>query len=176
MNRKQMVYRLISRLLQYPKEEWILNAVWEEVALIPVKSVREPLVKFLTYIEESPYTELCKNYVVTFEFSETPMNLTNTVYKGKPERQEALAWFLQEFHKTSIELVAEELRDYLPLILELAAIAPEDQIDTILRLHKRSIDSLQLEFQEMNSAYRYLIEACMENMVIGDEHEDEKVS
>ncbi|MCM3586197.1 nitrate reductase molybdenum cofactor assembly chaperone [Mesobacillus maritimus] len=179
MNQKQMVYSLISTLLQYPEVEWKsqINEVWEEVGQIPDKEIREPLGKFLTYLEDTPYEELCENYVYTFDFYEkTTLYLTHKVFKDNRERGEILVQLRQEFYKAGLEFLSDELPDYLPLILEFAAIAPEEQSERILRLHKRSIDSLQLELQGINSPYRYLIAACMENMVLKDENENEKVS
>ncbi len=179
MNRKQMVYSLISSLLQYPKEKWNLHEVWEVVALIPVKTVREPLVKFLAYLKDTPFKELSEYYVSAFGPAKENLptrDMSYKDYKGIRDRGEALVQFLQEFHEQGVELSVDELLTYLPILLEFAAFAPEGQIDFILRQYKKSIDSLQLEFQAMNSPYRYLIEACMENLVVGDEPENEMVS
>jgi nitrate reductase molybdenum cofactor assembly chaperone NarJ/NarW len=151
MRRKRLVYTLISSLLKYPNEEWKdIDETWKNALRITEDSVRIPLVKFLTYIKETAYEELCENYVNTFDFFEK--------------------------NKVGLELISEERPDYLPLILEFAEIAPEDQVENILRRHKRSIDTLQLELQGINSPYRFLITACMENMVQSDEEENEKVS
>lgn len=179
MNRKQMVYCIISSLLQYPEEQWPFKELWEEIRLIPIKSIREPLMKFLVYLKDTPYQELCEKYIFAFEGPEQTLSskyITYKSYKEKLERGEVPVQLLQEVHKNSIELGAGELPAYLPILLGVAAIAPEGQIDTILRLHKRTIDGLQLKFQGMNSPYRYLIEACMENLVVGDEPENQKVS
>lgn len=179
MKRKRMVYNLISTLLQYPEKEWKegLDEMWVEVSRISEDAVRIPLLKFLTYIKDTPLEELCENYVYTFDFYEkTTLYLTHSVFKDNRERGEVLVQLRQEFYKAELDFLSDELPDYLPLILEFAAVGPEDQVDKILRLHKRSIDNLQLELQGINSPYRFLITACMENMVQSDDNENERVS
>ncbi|MBM4763384.1 nitrate reductase molybdenum cofactor assembly chaperone [Bacillus sp. B15-48] len=179
MNRKRMVYSLISSLLQYPNQEWqeLENELFDEVSRISAEPVRVPLLRFLSYLKDTPFDKLCENYVNTFDFYEkTTLYLTHMVFKDNRERGNILIQLRQEFYQSGVEIVSDELPDYLPLILEFASIAPEGQAEKILRLHKRAIDHLQLELQGIDSPYRFLMTACMENMVQSDENKNEKVS
>lgn len=176
MNQKQKAYSLVSMLLQYPEIEWKREI--EELKLeqeFPNKSIRLPLQKFIDYVKRTSYAELCKNYVYTFDFyDKTTLYLTYTVFKDNRDRGSILVQLRQQMMELGMEFTTEELPDYLPLVLEFAAIVPESQSAQILNLHLRSMRNLELELQGIDSPYRFLLETCIK--CIEERQENVKVS
>lgn len=176
MNQKQKAYSLISKLLQYPELEW--KQWFEEVNLaqeFQEQSVRLLFQKFGDYVKKTSFDELCSNYVYTFDFYErTTLYLTFTVFKDNRDRGSVLVQLRQQMMELGMEFTSEELPDYLPLVLEFAAITPEKDAKKIVDLHLRSIRNLALELEGINSPYRFLLDLCIH--CIETSTENEKVS
>lgn len=163
MNQSQAVYNLASILLQYPSSEWkeYLPDLYKEAEIISDPQISGGLKKFLDYLDGAPYQNLCQNYVLTFDFNErNTLYLTYSVFKDNRERGPALVKLRQEFLAAGADLESEELPDYLPLILEFAAITDTEKSAKILKLHLRAIERLSLELEASNSPYHFLLAAC----------------
>ncbi|MEK3853795.1 nitrate reductase molybdenum cofactor assembly chaperone [Cytobacillus sp. FSL H8-0458] len=163
MNQSQAVYNLASVLLQYPSREWkdYLPDLHSEADSLNDKQIAVSLKKFLDYLDSTAYADLCQNYVLTFDFNErSTLYLTYSVFKDNRERGPALVKLRQEFKEAGAELESDELPDYLPLILEFAAITEPEKSAKLLKLHFRSIERLSLELGALNSPYHFLLAAC----------------
>lgn len=164
MNQSQAVYNLVSVLLQYPSSEWkdYMPELHKEVEGMEDNQITGYLRKYLDYLEGASYEELCQNYVLTFDFNErSTLYLTYSVFKDNRERGPALVKLREEFKEAGAELESDELPDYLPLILEFAAITEPMKSAKILKLHFRSIERLCLELEAINSPYHFLLAACV---------------
>lgn len=164
MNQDHRAFKLISILLQYPclemKEQ--LKEFTEEASMISDLSIQMNVIKFLDYVAQTTYENLCYDYVSTFDFNErTTLYLTYSVFKDNRERGPALVKLRQEFLQAGAELESDELPDYLPLILEFASITELKKATKILDLHFRSIERLALELEAINSAYSHLLKATV---------------
>ncbi|OMF54900.1 nitrate reductase molybdenum cofactor assembly chaperone [Paenibacillus sp. FSL R5-0490] len=165
MNQNQAVYKLASVLLQYPSSEWkdYLPDLHSEADSLDDKQIAVSLKKFLDYLDRTAYEDLCQNYVLTFDFNErSTLYLTYSVFKDNRERGPALVKLRQEFKEAGAELESDELPDYLPLILEFAAITEPEKSAKLLKLHFRSIERLSLELEALNSPYHFLLAACVD--------------
>ncbi|MBW8348887.1 nitrate reductase molybdenum cofactor assembly chaperone [Bacillus sp. IITD106] len=173
MNQKQKVYSLVSTLLQYPEPEWKKELQELDVAQeFSDESIRIPLLRFFTYIKNTPFHELCENYVYTFDFyDKTTLYLTHTVFKDNRDRGSVLAQLRQQMLELGMEFTTEELPDYLPLVLEFASLVSEKDSAHILNLHLRSIKNLELELQGIDSPYRHLVAACIHCIEMAEENE-----
>ncbi|WP_062106998.1 nitrate reductase molybdenum cofactor assembly chaperone [Bacillus niameyensis] len=176
MNPKQKVFSLVSTLLEYPEPEWKEWA--EELDLakeFPDETTQSLLQPFFAYMEKTPFEDICKDYVYTFDFYDrTTLYLTFAVFKDNRDRGSVLVQLRQQMMKLGMEFTTEELPDYLPLVLEFASIVPEKDSAPILNLHLRSIQNLGMELQGVDSPYRHLISACLH--CIGVAKENERVS
>lgn len=164
MNQSQAVYNLASVLLQYPSGEWkdYLSELYGEAESISNQQIAGDLKKFLDYLAGASYEELCQHYVSIFDFNERcTLYLTYSVFKDNRERGPALVKLRQEFLESGADLESEELPDYLPLILEFAAISEPEKSAKILKLHFRAIERLWLELEALDSPYRFLLSACV---------------
>lgn len=164
MNQDHKVFKLASILLQYPAldlQEY-LKELEDEISEIGDPVIQTCFNKFYDYIRANSYEDVCQSYVSTFDFHErTTLYLTYGVFKDNRERGPALVRLRQEFLNAGAELESEELPDYLPLILEFAAITAIEKSAKILRLHLRSIDRLALELEAMNSPFSNIVKAAV---------------
>jgi len=164
MNQDHRVFRIVSILLQYPSVEWKeqLDEFMDETKLISNPEIQKQILKFLDFVNITSFEDLCFDYVSTFDFSErTTLYLTYSVFKDNRERGPALVKLRQEFLSVGAVLNSDELPDYLPLILEFAAITKPENSRKILGLHLRSIERLHLELEAINSIYSQLLTASI---------------
>ena len=78
-NEKGYLLKLLSMLLQYPDDEFILSLeeLKEAVAQIPQVEQRQRCVNFLDYLGDNPLIRLQEEYTSTFDLNpETCLNLT----------------------------------------------------------------------------------------------------
>lgn len=167
MDQSQAVYSLASILLQYPSMEWkdYLDELYHEARQFTDPEVKGCFQRFIDYLERHDYETLCQSYVRTFDFNErSTLYLTYTVFKDNRDRGPALVKLRQEFLAAGAELESDELPDYLPLILEFAAITDTAKSAKILKLHFRAIERLALELEAMNSPYYLLLGAVVSSI------------
>ncbi|MDQ0215495.1 nitrate reductase delta subunit [Oikeobacillus pervagus] len=176
MNQRQKVFSLVSKFLQYPDEEWRnLGEIEREIEQWKSLKIRQPLLNFFRYLHSTLYEKLCENYVYTFDFHDkTTLYLTFSVFQDQCDRGPALVQLRRQYLESGVDLYSDELPDYLPLVLEFAAIAPEKAAGKLLKLHFRAIRQLQLELQAIGSPYSDLLMACIET--IESLKSEEKVS
>lgn len=172
----QRVFKLASILLHYPDQEWLADEdLWWEVRNLENRTVREKFSQFLTYLEETPLEGLGENYVDTFDLNDkTTLYLTYRIFGENQERGSAFLKLKDEFYVADLPLEDDELPDYLPLILEFAAIARDEFTQKVFLIHKRAIDQLVAELVESGNPYRWVLEAC--TLAIDSFLEDRKAS
>jgi nitrate reductase delta subunit len=118
---KRYLLKLLSTLLQYPDDEFILSLeeLKEAVAQIPQVEHRERCVNFLDYLGNTPLISLQEEYTSTFDLNpSTCLNLTYHKWGDSRERGNALVDFHRLYHQAGYESSTGELPDYLPLVLE----------------------------------------------------------
>lgn len=167
MKQNQVVFNLASKLLQYPSADlWdYMDDILLELEAIEDELIKENFIKFLQFVEQSSYADLCQHYCLTFDFNErTTLFLTYSVFKDNRDRGPALVKLRQEFLAAGVELASDELPDYLPLILEFASIASVEKAEKILFLHLRAMERLCLELEGANSPYHLLLKVCVETV------------
>ncbi|MDA8352439.1 MAG: nitrate reductase molybdenum cofactor assembly chaperone [Firmicutes bacterium] len=160
MDEHQTIFKLASIFLQYPDREWVENeALREEVASLKHRGVRECYLRFLDQVE---LDTLCESYVQTFDFSDkTTLYLTYPLFGDQRERGEAFLKLKKEFREAGFPLLSDELPDYLPLVLEFAAIADSPYSRKVLMIHKKGIDQLLEGLEEIDSPYQWVVRGCL---------------
>lgn len=162
METDQKVYKIASTLLQYPTEEWLRGI--KDIKL-ELKGMDDSLAKmylnsFLYYIESTPFDELCERYVYTFDYhGVVTLHLTYHVFKDSRQRGEALVKLRNVFKESELEVMSDELPDYLPLILEFLSIANEKQMQEVLKLHFKSMEKLHDDLMKEDSGYHFVLKA-----------------
>ncbi|MCL9969201.1 nitrate reductase molybdenum cofactor assembly chaperone [Anoxybacillus kestanbolensis] len=161
MREYQKIFMLASCFLQYP-EEWELAAIEQEVSSLCHDTVRKLFLQFLDYVKTTALNERCEVYVRTFDFSEqTTLYLTYHALGDEKERGQLFIQLKEQFRQAGFPLVEEELPDYLPLVLEFAAIAPMEAAQKMLSFHKQSIDKLAEQLKNTDHPYYAVVGGCV---------------
>jgi nitrate reductase delta subunit len=156
-------YKLLSVLLRYPDER--LAAGHDEIAAavaeLPRRAPeREPLERFLAYLLATPPLELAQGYVETFDLRRrSSLYLGWYLHGDTRKRGMALLRLKRLYAAAGLELTADELPDYLPLVLEFAALAPDGAGEALLREHREALELLRANLHEARSPYAHLLDA-----------------
>jgi nitrate reductase delta subunit len=155
-------YKLLSVLLRYPDEA--LLGAREELAVairaLPRSPAREPLERFAAYLLAASPLELTQTYVATFDLHRrTSLYLTYYEHGDTRARGMALLRLKRRFRASGLEPASGELPDYLPLLLEFAALAPGQAGAQLLREHRPALELLRTALHEAGSPYGHLLDA-----------------
>jgi nitrate reductase delta subunit len=155
-------YKLLSVLLRYPDAALVeaRDEVREAIEALPDTATRRSLVEFGRYLDGAGAAELAQAYVETFDLHRrTSLYLTYYVHGDTRKRGMALLRLKRLYAAAGLEPATGELPDYLPLMLEFAALAPDGLGETLLREHRPSLELLRRGLDEAESPYAHLLEA-----------------
>ena len=158
---KRYLLKLISILLQYPDDEFILSLeeLKEAVAQVPQVEQRQRCVSFLDYLGNNSLIRLQEEYTSTFDLNpETCLNLTYHRWGDARERGSALVEFHQLYGTTGYESSTGELPDYLPLILEFLSINRQEKQVSFLGQYSDQVEVISSRLQEAGSPHSGLFE------------------
>lgn len=161
LRRRRPPYKLLSVLLQYPDERLLeaLPAIGEAVAALP-SSQRRALQRFLGYLGQAEAVGLQQAYVETFDLQRrASLYLTYFTEGDTRRRGTALLRLKRLYSSAGLTLTARELPDYLPLMLEFAALAPAGVGERMLAEHRAGLELLRLALRERDSPYLALVDA-----------------
>jgi nitrate reductase molybdenum cofactor assembly chaperone NarJ/NarW len=160
--RASVPYKLLSVLLRYPDER-LVDAHDELAAAVdrlPHSSQRDSLNRFVAYLAASTRNELERRYVETFDLRRrSGLYLSYYLHGDTRKRGMALLRLKRLYAAAGLELTSGELPDYLPLMLEFAALAPDDAGETLLREHRPALELLRAGLHDADSPYAELLDA-----------------
>jgi nitrate reductase delta subunit len=157
--RKTIPYKLLSVLLRYPDRR-LVDAREEIAAAVDSLPQRGALRPFVTYLLAGSPRELEQRYVETFDLRRrASLYLTYYVHGDTRKRGMALLRLKRLYAAAGLELASGELPDYLPLMLEFAALAPADAGETLLREHRPALELLRSSLRDADSPYADLLDA-----------------
>jgi len=151
--------RAASLLLRYPDDDVLaaLPLLREALDGLP-PAVAEPLRQVAGHRAATGATELAGAYVQLFDFRRRCcLHLTYYTAGDTRRRGEALVLFAAAYKRAGLETVDGELPDYLPAVLDLAAL--DDGGWRLLRENRVGLDLLATALETEKSAYRHAIEA-----------------
>ena len=155
-------YKLLSVLLRYPDEALVEahEEIAEAVASLPGSAAKRSLVAFGEYLAGRDAVELAQGYVETFDLRRrTSLYLTYYLHGDTRKRGMALLRLKRLYAAGGLELVSGELPDYLPLVLEFAALVPDEVGETVLREHRPSLELLRAGLHAAESPYAHVLDA-----------------
>jgi nitrate reductase molybdenum cofactor assembly chaperone NarJ/NarW len=160
--RSRTLFKLLSILLQYPDRQ-VLQAE-EELAVaikaLPASKQREAIERFWTFWTETAPTARAQRYVETFDFQKRGGLYLSFYLEGdKRQRGMILLRLKRLFAASGLVLDGKELPDYLPVLLEFAALAPEGYGETILDEFRPAIEVVRTSLREADSPYSLLLDA-----------------
>jgi nitrate reductase molybdenum cofactor assembly chaperone NarJ/NarW len=152
-------YKLASVLLQYPTAALFdgIGVLEAETALLSRPSA-VPFGRFLGWLRATPPGEVAQHYVATFDLRRRcALYLTYYRYGDTRKRGMAMLSFKAAYRAAGLEPSDSELPDYLPLVLDFAAISPRGE--NLLRAHRGDLELLLRALREAQSPYAGVIEA-----------------
>lgn len=161
LRRRRPPYKLLSVLLQYPDDRLLeaLPALDEAAGALPPAHGR-PLRQFLTYLGSTEAMALRQTYVETFDLQRrASLHLTYFIHGDTRRRGAALLALKRRYAAAGLTLAAGELPDYLPVMLEFAALAPPGVGERLLAEHRTGLELLRLVLRERSSPYQGLLDA-----------------
>ncbi|ACZ84910.1 nitrate reductase molybdenum cofactor assembly chaperone [Streptosporangium roseum] len=148
----RVVWQAAAHLLAYPEE-----AFWVRLPLIR-EAAGARFGPFLDHLARADRGELAAHYVETFDFRRRCcLYLTYYADGDTRRRGESLAALKARYRAGGWELCGDELPDYLPVVLEFAALDPEGA--AILRENRAGLELLRLALHECASPYGSVINA-----------------
>lgn len=159
-----LIYKILSALLEYPDQELVDNL--PEISKLLDETVDTDVVewaevkKFMTWLESGDLTEIQADYVRTFDMTpEHSLHLTHHLFGDDNDRNRGPALIdLGELYKDyGVKTVANELPDYLPLVLEFVALLDDNEGREFLSDASKVLTVLADNLNKANSPYAPLI-------------------
>lgn len=159
--------KLVSLLLQYPEPE----AVDEITALDPAgigpvsAAQREALTGFLAWYSSQSVDQLRRSYVDNFDFDRRrSLHLTYQLHGDSRQRGLALLKIKNVYRDGGLVPDEGELPDYLPLMLEFAALTPGSAGGDLLDQHRESIELIHAGLVGEESPWAVLFDVIRDGM------------
>lgn len=149
-----IVFSAASELLSYPSQELLddLGVIGEQIGKVRKKSLRIPLRNACEWISGQTLEQLQLNYVNTFDFSKKcTLHLTYFTHGDTRDRGSSLARLAGIYKDNGLTLSASELPDFLPVLLEFAAISKTGS--DILRELRTELEFLSDQLRKISSPY-----------------------
>jgi nitrate reductase delta subunit len=157
-------YKLASVLLQYPTIAVFDGiGILEDEAAAARRPAAVPFGRFLGWLRATPPAEVAQHYVATFDLRRRcALYLTYYRYGDTRKRGMAMLAFKAAYRAAGFEPVGVgeaggELPDYLPLVLDFAALDPRGE--RLLRAHRADLELLLRALRGASSPYADVIEA-----------------
>ena len=152
-------YKLASVLLQYPTRA-LFDGLDEldAAARSGPRAARGHLAGFLAWLRATPPHEVAQHYVETFDLRRrSALYLTYYRHGDTRRRGMALLAFKTAYRAAGLEPDGAELPDYLPVVLDFAAVAPAGE--ELLRRHRADLELLRRALREAGTPYARLVDA-----------------
>jgi nitrate reductase molybdenum cofactor assembly chaperone NarJ/NarW len=164
-------FKLASVLLQYPTMAVFdgLRLLETEAASAP-RSSAVPFGRFLGWLRATPPAEAAQHYVETFDLRRgCTLYLTYHRHGDTRRRGMALLAFKTAYRAAGLDLVTGEwsgtkrragggeLPDYLPVVLDFAAVTPAGE--ELLRRHRADLELLRQALHRAGTPYAQVVDA-----------------
>lgn len=155
-------YKLLSLLFQYPDAALLARRaeLAETIQTLPNDRARTAIMRFAAYFITARPLQLQQEYVTTFDLQKrSGLYLTYYTEGDTRKRGMALLRLKRIYAAAGLPLEGRELSDYLPVVLEFAALAPQGLGAHILGEHRTALEVLRTQLRGVESPYRHLVDA-----------------
>ncbi len=157
---KRDFLRLLSLLLDYPDEELYNFVKNNEIEPFGVEEIDQNIWRFLDFFRSQNLRNLQEYYVENIDFGkDTNFYLTYHRYAEDKKRGQALVEIKEVYQSCGFDIGSNELPDYLPLVLEFAALGDYYKGLEILEKYLPELEKMKKNFHEKGNPYFYLLEA-----------------
>ncbi|GAB6067047.1 hypothetical protein JCM13664_03650 [Methylothermus subterraneus] len=171
------LYRLLSRLLDYPDQE-LADYLQAGDALKELpESAHRVLAVFREWALGQDLLAWQAQYVRTFDLNpDHSLHLTWHLFEEQDRRRGLTLANLAEFYqRQGLEIKRGELPDYLPLILEYASTLPSDQGGTFLAQCQQALEVLAANLYKVESPYAPLVRLLIARLTAEDAREPQNL-
>jgi len=153
-------WKLLSLLLDYPDAELVAAREELEAAAAGLRGVAA----FVAWLTSTPLADAQEAYVRTFDFDRrASLHLTFHTHGDKRQRGLELVRLKRRYAEAGLPLEGGELPDYLPVMLEFAALAPDGQGEALLAEARGPLELVRSALHAKGSPYACLLDAvCAE--------------
>jgi nitrate reductase delta subunit len=159
----RVVHQVAAWCLGYPDEALLDNlpTLRQAVHELPDGRPRESLDGFLRHIAEQPLPALQQHYVDVFDISRKHALYLSYWTDGDTRRRGQVLAAFKARYRASGWLVdtGGELTDYLPMVLEYAAIADPVDGPRQLQEYRPSLELLRIALEEAGTTYAMVVQA-----------------
>lgn len=170
-DQRRVIEMACSLLLDYPDKqlERNLDAVRAELAGLP-EVIAAPLSSFCNIAQDKGLRWLQEHYVETFDQRRRCALYLSYYSQGDTRgRGQAILAFREVMDQAGFHVMREELPDYLPVVLEFAALDPTDTAEQLLSAHREGIEVIRAALDSANSVYVYPLQAIIMMLPPADE-------
>ena len=159
-----LTFKVLSALLLYPSSEHAeareeMEAIIEREALVN-ESLREGLRELIRKRAESDPLAVAAEYVSLFDTTRSlSLHLFEHVHGDSRERGAAMSDLIEQYRGRGLEITADELPDYLPLVLEFLSLQPLEQARAMLAEVADILGLLQARLTKRSSDYAVVFRA-----------------
>ncbi len=161
--------KLASVLLQYPTMAMLegIGELEAAAARTSPKTSREAFARFLSWLRSTPPAEVGQHYVETFNLRRRcALYLTYYRYGDTRKRGMSMIAFKTAYRAAGFEPLQDELPDYLPMVLDFAALSPRGM--ALLRSHRGDLELLRRALEQAGSPYTDVVAAvCAQSPGLG---------
>ncbi|SEM66662.1 MULTISPECIES: nitrate reductase molybdenum cofactor assembly chaperone [Cryobacterium] len=167
-----LAHMAASILLDYPtparRAQFAL--VEASVADLPGELHRS-FAAFFTAVNPLSQQQLETHFTATFDLKRKCCPYLTYYAAGDTRRRGmALVRFVEAYRAAGWQVDADELPDYLPMVLEFSALSDSPIAQELLSAHRDGIEVLRAALEKFESPYAHLVEAvCLSLPVIDDE-------
>ena len=158
---RALTHMAASVLLEYPSAASLAkyDAVEAELGHLP-RPLGDRLATFLGHARHVGADALAEQYVATFDLKrKCSLYLSYYLTGDTRKRGTALVAFLEAYRSAGYELAANELPDYLPVVLEFSAIGDPEVAGVLLGSHRQGIEVLREALEDLHSPWAGVVAA-----------------
>jgi nitrate reductase molybdenum cofactor assembly chaperone NarJ/NarW len=160
---RRVVHQVASWCLAYPDTALLdrLRVLEAATTELPAGIARDGLGRVLGHLARTPLSELQLEYVTVFDLSRKHALYLSYWTDGDTRRRgEVLARFKQRYRASGFLVdTGGELPDFLPMVLEYAAVADPADGRAMLQEYRPSLELIRLALVDAGSAYAGALEA-----------------
>ena len=153
-------YKLASVLLQYPTVALFdgLDELGAFAATTSPRPARDAFARFLAWLSATPPADVVQHYVQTFDLHRrSALYLTYYRYGDTRKRGLAMLAFKTAYRDAGFIPSEDELPDYLPMVLDFAALTGRGQ--RLLRSRRADLELLRRALAKAGSPYEDVVAA-----------------
>ncbi len=165
------VLALASLLLGYPDDDLCAARprLGQAVAALPHSAAAADLAELQTWFAAAGPNELRVGYVRTFDHKRrSALYVTYAPYGDSRQRGLALSALRQRYHTAGFVENESELPDYLPTVLQFAALADEADTAAVLAEARTGIDLIERSLAAQKSPYAAVLRAVTRCLPLGE--------